>query len=63
MTHWDMFKKATNQHAPVSHLLSSLAILYQVIAPLQRAHLTLNGDIVFDVVEGARLIPVVRVRV
>jgi len=36
----------------VSHLLSSLAILYQVIAPLQKAHLTLNGDRVFDVVNG-----------
>ena len=51
----------------MSHLLSSLAVLYQVIAPLQKAHLTLNGDI-FDVVNGdvvkaAHFIPVVRVRV
>ena len=45
MTHWDMLNKATIkiwivfvQHVPVRHLLSSLAILYHMIAQLQEAH-------------------------
>ena len=45
MSHWDMLNKATIkiwiffvQHVPVRHLLSSLAILYHVIAQLQKAH-------------------------
>ena len=45
MMHWDMLNKETSnlvalfKHVPARHLLSSLAILYYVIAQLQRAHL------------------------
>ena len=51
MTHWDMFKKSHQiwiffvEHVPVRHLLSSMAILYHVIAQLQKTLLNFYVDL------------------
>ena len=37
------FKSLTQYNVPVRHLLSSLGILYHVIAQLQKAHLVCEG--------------------
>ena len=38
-----LFKSLTQYNVPVRHLLSSLGILYHVIAQLQKAHLVHEG--------------------